>query len=267
MYAKGVGIDRNYKLALNWFFRAQALGSTEAMANLGTMYEKGAGIPQSNAAAFKYYRDAAIDGLQPAILRMVEIYEKGELDVAPDPSIALEWRSKIRPTRVIVSAPPVASAESTNLTADPPRTDRKEPAASPSKRSAVDKAAGTRIEQFEKLVFSRLENYRLRERKRFVASTDDTPALAKYLGALRLQISNLLANGLSNSKLEAMIITLSIRKDGTVKDVELSEGSGDHKIDRRVVSSLKQVAHFPPLPEETVKDTDVLVVVVRLPIA
>lgn len=268
MYAQGLGVERNYKLAADCFFKAQALGLPEAMANLAKMYASGKGVPQSNTAALQYYHDAALSGFQPAILRMAEIYERGELSVAPNATIALDWRARLREPQDEISNVSVAPAKDL-ATVDQSREGKALNATSPKplSRGTADHTRIDKAKLFEKQVFQRLENYGQRERKLFVASTDNAPSIAEYLKDLRTQLRSLLVTAFSPSNPEEnMIVTLSILRDGTLRDIELSQGSGSSKTNARVLSSLKRLTRLKPLPAETKGEADVLVVTVRLPI-
>lgn len=268
MYAQGMGVGRNYKLALDWFFKAQALGSLEATANLARMYAEGLGVPKDNLTALRYFRDAALAGFQPAILRMAKTYETGELGVTPDPLMARSWRDQLQeprgeignvpvvpPKAVVIVAPPRKSVAATVILAKPSMQDDEV-------RARID--AG---ELSERKIFERLDNYRKRERKLFVASTDETSTIATYLKDLRTQLKSRLVSAFSASRPEeSMFATLSILKDGTLREVELNRGSETSKTNSRVLSSLKRLTRLKPLPAETGGDVDVLVVTVRLPI-
>lgn len=266
MYAQGHGVERNYKLAMDWFFKAQALGSTEAMSNLAKMYESGLGVPQNNMAALQYYGDAARAGFQPAITRMIEIYSRGELGVTPDLRVVLDWRDRLR-------GPQAAAGPAVPARPVPPaaRASRKQAVNAALPQAARrDEAAQPQFDQgalHEQQLMQRLTNYRQSERKLFVASTDNIPSLAAYLKELRTQLKSRLASVFSSAKPDDnMIVTLAILRDGSLKDIELSQASGNRKTDARVLASLKQLARLKPLPAETSASAEVLMVSVRLPI-
>lgn len=274
MYAEGVSVERNDRLAVDWFFKAQALGSLEAAANLGRMYAEGRGLPQSNAEALRLYRDAALGGYLPAMKRLAEVYERGELGVAADPTLALEWRTRLRgtPTGLMYPRPaPLAALPSTDK---PPlrKSERSTapPASAPKSPRPTSGDAPTRADvdkKFEKRVMQQLEKYRQRERKLQVASTDTAPALATYLKDLRIQLRNRLADVLpASAPSTTLTVSVSIGRDGSVKDVELDQGSGNARLDRKVLLSLKQLGKFPALPAPLNETIDVLAVTVRLPI-
>jgi len=262
MYVRALGVERNYKLALDNFYKAQALGSIEATANLGKMYEDGLGVPQNNTLALQFYRDAARAGLQPVIVRMAEIYERGELGVVPDAAAARDWRAKL-------PAAQAASGDehSAKGKAIPKRSAAQAMLPTPTRQ---DTATRTDVDQgalFEKQVLSALERYAQRERKLFVASTDRQPALASYLDELRVRLkAHLVTASAAATTGKRMIVSLSILRNGVLRDVELSRPSGDPRADRMVLSSLKKISHLQPLPGEIVGDVDVLVVSMRLPL-
>ncbi|MBI5921778.1 MAG: TonB family protein [Betaproteobacteria bacterium] len=267
MYAEGQGVERDYKLAADWFFKAQVLGSLEAMANLGRMYALGLGVAKDDATALKLLRDAALGGYRPAMLRLADVYEKGELGLAADPAQAKAWRAraggasgefydlrKLPPLRVL---PP--DEEPAGKAPIPPAPGRK----LASRPSSVSQASPGDL--LEKQVFERLEKYGKRERKLIVASTDKSPALAAYLEALRIQLKQH-SSGEFPVNTRGMTITISVLQDGAVKSVELDRSSGDTKLDRQVISSLRKLGQLPPLPAVTREVADVLVVTAKLPI-
>jgi len=47
LYSYAQGVARDYTSARNWYQRAVAAGSTEAMCNLGVLYQNGQGVPQN----------------------------------------------------------------------------------------------------------------------------------------------------------------------------------------------------------------------------
>jgi len=273
MYAQGLGVERNYKLALDNFFKAQALGSPDASANLARMYATGIGIPQDNASALRYYRDAAHDGFRPAIMRLAEIYAAGELGVTADATIAQGWRDRLgdtSPPRADVAPAPVAAVplrSGTTTKASPslpqaPRRDAVAPAPTPTPAPTHSDS----VALFEKQVFAELEKYRQRERKRFVAASDNPAPLAAYLDDLRRQLKQVSGAAFSTSNHdEYVIVSLSILRDGRLREIELNQKSGSAKIDRMVLASLGSIARLEPPPPDG-DAADVLVVSIKLPV-
>ncbi|OIQ95856.1 localization factor PodJL [mine drainage metagenome] len=266
MYVQGLGVQRNYQLALDWFSRAQVLGLPDAMANLAKMYADGLGVTKNDATARRYYRDAALTGFRPALLLMVKIYEKGGLGVAPDAEKALFWRARLRRAMgksdqvhseaAQAPAPLAASVVRAAKAAALPKTARQ---GKPVRPAAENQAS------FEQRVFRQLERYQRRERKLFVGSDDGTPALGAYLQNLRTRLQHLLATAFPASKPAAtMMLSYSILRDGTLRGVELSHSSGNPNLDRKVLALSKTLTGLPPLPAAV--SADVLMVTVGLPI-
>ncbi|MFA6313714.1 MAG: TonB C-terminal domain-containing protein [Sterolibacterium sp.] len=273
MHADGTGVERNDKAAVDWFFKAQTLGSLEAGANLGRMYADGRGVPQNNAEALKQYRGAALGGYLPAMKRLAEIFERGELGVTPDPAVALEWRARLKgtPTGLMHVRPPPAEPLAPPA---PPRSSNQPP---PSSRASAPKASIAAVRtspartdadrEFEMRVMRQLEKYRQRERKLQVASTDAAPELRYYLHNLRSRLRIHLQGAFPTSRAPTeMTVSLSILRDGTIKDIEFDRGSGNPKLDRKVLLALKQLGNFTALPPAVQTTTDMLVVTVRLPV-
>ncbi len=268
MYVQGLGVQRNYQLALDWFSKAQVLGLPDAMANLAKMYADGLGVTKNDATALRYYRDAALSGFRPALSLMVKIYEKGGLGVAPDAEKALFWRARLHGAmgksdqpRSAAAQAPAPLAPSVVRAAKPPALPKTARRGKPIRPAAENEAS------FEQRVFRQLEQYQRRERKLFVGSNDSTPALGAYLQNLRTRLQRLLATAFPASKPAAtMMVSYSILRDGTLKGVELSHSSGNRNTDRKVLALSKTLTGLPPLPAAIAATTDVLVVTVGLPI-
>lgn len=248
MYAQGLGVERNDKLAVDWFFRAQALGSPEAAANLATMYEHGQGLPQDDVEALRYYREAAQAGNRAAIARMAEIYDRGELGVAPSLAAALGWRARLQ-----AAAAPQRSGQAR---ATRVRPDRQAP------------AAGDEMRRLEQALWANLDRYERRQRKMFVAATDTAPPLADYLRDLRRQLKERLEPIYAPAKLppDGVVVSVSIAPDGSLSEVELSQGHLSAAARRGLLSSLQNGPRLAAFPGGLGNRVDLLVVSARLPI-
>ena len=62
MYAKGLGVEQNYKVALDLFLRAANQYDPEALYNLGLMYKNGTGVRMNYGEALRWFRMAAAQG-------------------------------------------------------------------------------------------------------------------------------------------------------------------------------------------------------------
>jgi len=58
IYARGRGVVKDYRVALNWFRQSALCGYPPAMVNLGTMYEFGAGVHRNYRRAYAWIRVA-----------------------------------------------------------------------------------------------------------------------------------------------------------------------------------------------------------------
>src|SRR5216684_4840594 len=74
MYANGLGVQRNYAQALDWYQRAANQGDSKAQHNLGVMYENGIGVQQDFAKAASLYEKAAAKGDMSATSNLGLLY-------------------------------------------------------------------------------------------------------------------------------------------------------------------------------------------------
>lgn len=268
MYAEGRSVERNEKLAVDLFFKAQALGSLEASANLGRMYADGRGVRKDDGEALRHFRDAAIGGYLPAMKRLAEIYQDGELGVAPDPVQASEWRARLggTPTALMHRAPPSNAAIPPHLVKPSERPKTSTPPVAKPQMPIARRPTVVDVD-FESRVLAQLEKYHQRTRRLQVASTDSMPALAAYLKGLRARLAD--GTRTFSSKLNAssaVTMTLSILGDGTLKRVELDRSSGNALLDRKLLAAVNQLGHLESLPPTVRAGFDVVEVTVRLPI-
>jgi SEL1 protein len=91
------GMERNPRLAQQYFQRAADAGEPEAFAALGNMYVKGIGVPQNNETAFKFFKKGAEKGDANAQNGLGYMYLIGatppETPANPDSEIATETSS------------------------------------------------------------------------------------------------------------------------------------------------------------------------------
>ena len=59
MYECGLGVEKNYKIAMNLYVKAEAANYGPGIVSIGRLYEKGLGVPKSQEKAFAYYKKAA----------------------------------------------------------------------------------------------------------------------------------------------------------------------------------------------------------------
>jgi hypothetical protein len=90
LYSYAQGVARDYSLARNWYQRAAATGSTEAMCNLGVLYQNGQGVPQNYDQAREWFQKAADAGNAEATNKLGELYYYAQ-GVARDYTPARNW--------------------------------------------------------------------------------------------------------------------------------------------------------------------------------
>ena len=61
MYEEGLGVSRQFDVAVGWYEKAAASGSKQANHNLGMIYAEGRGTSQSWVRALRYFEEAAGD--------------------------------------------------------------------------------------------------------------------------------------------------------------------------------------------------------------
>ncbi len=90
LYAKGIGVPRDYARALQLFEQAAAQNYARAQFLAGLMHERGYGVARSYAAALALYRQAADQEYPPAQVAVARFYGRG-LGVPRDPAERNKW--------------------------------------------------------------------------------------------------------------------------------------------------------------------------------
>jgi len=93
MYLYGVGVDKDYTIALSWFGHGVHAGNNAAMFWIGYMYENGFGVDINYTTAMNLFLGAASAGQSEAMVHIGSMYETG-LGVNQDSSKAAWWYLK-----------------------------------------------------------------------------------------------------------------------------------------------------------------------------
>ncbi len=88
MYLQGAGVNRDYKLALEWYRKSAGQGNGEAQAYLGYMHEKGLGVDRDIQEALEFYKKSAAQGNALGRVRLGDLYLDG-LGIDQNPRKAL----------------------------------------------------------------------------------------------------------------------------------------------------------------------------------
>ena len=89
-FAEGLGVERNFELAVRWLSLSAAAGDAVGLRNYAALYFKGEGVDQNYARAAELYRAAAERGDAPAQDMLSWMLLEGEA-VAPDIAGARRW--------------------------------------------------------------------------------------------------------------------------------------------------------------------------------
>lgn len=142
----------------------------------------------------------------------------------------------------------------------------------PAKRQSSSAASGDDLAQ-RSLEIARLEAqinknwdaYQKMPRRKFVGARTREYRFAQYIEDWRVKVERI---GNLNYPEEArrqqiygkLQLSVSIRADGSVEDIEVSKSSGQRILDAAAVRIVKLAAPYAPLPPDIRKDTDILVI-------
>jgi TPR repeat protein len=90
LYRYGLGVEKDFSLAVKWFGRAAAQGDADAELALGDLYAEYSTSKEDDAAAAKWYRAAAEHGLAEAERKLGMLYGEGR-GVPQDQAEAAKW--------------------------------------------------------------------------------------------------------------------------------------------------------------------------------
>ncbi|MEM9436719.1 MAG: tetratricopeptide repeat protein [Pseudomonadota bacterium] len=77
MYALGLGVERDYVRAFEWYLRSAMKGHPGAQSGVGWYYEVGLGMPQPDLVrAYMWYALSAIGGDPDAAISLEEVVKK-----------------------------------------------------------------------------------------------------------------------------------------------------------------------------------------------
>ena len=110
----------------------------------------------------------------------------------------------------------------------------------------------------------RIEDYNQRPRKEFVGARAREYRFAQYVEGWRMKVERL---GNVNYPEDArgrlygsLILTVSIKTDGSLEAVEINRSSGHQVLDRAAERIVRLAAPYSAFPPDIRKDTDVLVI-------
>lgn len=94
LYEKGRGVDRDFKVAADWFLKAAEQGHADSEYRLAVGHLYGLGVKRDETAALAWLRKAANHGHKRAQKTLARAYQDGRLGLVADPEQAKYWYDK-----------------------------------------------------------------------------------------------------------------------------------------------------------------------------
>jgi protein TonB len=117
--------------------------------------------------------------------------------------------------------------------------------------------------RLEAQIAREMEVYQQRPKRRFVGARAEEYRFARYVEDWRLKIERVGNLNYPEAARElklygSLLITVSIRGDGSVENVEINRSSGHRVLDSAAIRIVEMSAPFAPFPPDIRRDTDVL---------
>jgi protein TonB len=177
----------------------------------------------------------------------------GEVAVATQRIEALEVEAKELMTRIKGAPTPQAVPKPVEA---PP-----EPVAQP---TAMELAQRTlEAMRMEARIAKDIESYQQRPKRRFVGARAEEYRFARYVEDWRAKVERIGNLNYPEAARElklygSLLITVSIRSDGSVENVEINRSSGQRVLDAAAIRIVEMSAPFAAFPPDIKRDTDVL---------
>ena len=176
----------------------------------------------------------------------------GEIAVASQRLDVLEQEARELMTRI--NSAPTAPAM-------PKPVEAPEPVAPPSVSELTQRTLEAM--RLEARVAKDIEVYQQRPKRRFVGARAEEYRLARYVEDWRAKIERIgnlnYPEAARSLKLYgSLLLTVSIRSDGSVENVEINRSSGQRVLDAAAVKIVEMSAPFAAFPPDIRRDTDVL---------
>jgi protein TonB len=176
----------------------------------------------------------------------------GDVAVAAQKIEALENEAKELMTRLKSAPTPEAV---------PKPVEAPEPVATPSANELMQRTLEAM--RMEARIAKDIEVYQQRPKRRFVGARAEEYRFARYIEDWRAKIERVgnlnYPEAARQLKLYgSLLLTVSIRSDGTVESVEINRSSGQKVLDAAAVKIVEMSAPFAAFPPDVRRDTDVL---------
>lgn len=147
----------------------------------------------------------------------------------------------------------------------PPRLEsqqpKEEPQAAPSAADIVSRSR--EIARLEAQIAREWENYQQRPRRRFIGARAQEFRFARYIEDWRAKVERVGELNYPQAARDqriygSMVVTVSIKSDGSLERVEINRPSGQRILDAAALRIVQLAAPFAPFPADIAKDTDIL---------
>src|SRR5512134_188074 len=138
---------------------------------------------------------------------------------------------------------------------------REEPQVAPSAADIVNR--GMEIARLEAQIAREWENYQQRPRRRFIGARAQEFRFAQYIETWRAKIEQVgelnYPQAARDQKIYGtLVVTVSIKSDGSLEGVEINRPSGQRILDAAALRIVRLAAPFAPFPADIARDTDIL---------
>jgi protein TonB len=108
-----------------------------------------------------------------------------------------------------------------------------------------------------------MEAYQKRPKRRFIGARAEEYRFARYVEDWRLKVEQVGNNNYPEAARQkklygSLLLTVSIKADGSLENVEINRGSGSRILDAAAVKIVEMSAPFAAFPPEIKRDTDIL---------
>jgi len=155
--------------------------------------------------------------------------------------------------------------QSRSQTTVPPRIEAQEPREEPQiAPSASDiMSRGMEIARLEAQIAREWEEYQQRPRRRFIGARAQEFRFARYIEDWRAKVERVgelnYPQAARDQKLYGtLVVTVSIKSDGSLDRVEINRPSGQRILDAAALRIVQLAAPFAPFPADIARDTDIL---------
>lgn len=122
---------------------------------------------------------------------------------------------------------------------------------------------GLEIARLEAQIAREWENYQQRPRRRFIGARTQEYRLARYIEDWRIKIERVgemnYPQAARDKKIYGrLMVTVSIKSDGTLESVEINQSSGQRILDAAALRIVNLAAPYAPFPADIARDMDII---------